>query len=465
MSVEKNSRQLSSKTLFMWLVTIGFPVAILCIPTNDVFSLQIRLFLALTLFAILTFAFENMPQTMIAILLPIAYVVTGIAPAEKAFGPWMQYVPWMVLGGLILADALNSAGLLKRIAYKCIIITGASYNGILIGLALAGTVLNIFIPSQAVVPMAALSYGICVALNLGYSRESAGIMLTAAMGALLPELFFYNPNTMIVFGVGESVAGPTPITWMEYFLNNCISMLFLVIMVIVAIFIFKPKQTINSKEYFISEYEKMGTMNIREKKGAAVCIFLFIVLLTGKYHGIELGWCFASIPMLLFCPGIDVGRPEDLRNANYGFILFVTACMCIGSVAGYLGIGQIVSTIAIPMLEGHGSTFVMMFVWTLVMLLNFLLTPLAIQAAFTGPLVDIVSSLNINPQALYILIKHACDQVILPYEYAQYLIYFSFGLIPLKEFIKLQGTKMLVSFLFVLLILLPFWRLVGFLFV
>ena len=72
---------------------------------------------------------------------------------------------------------------------------------------------------------------------------------------------------------------------------------------------------------------------------------------------------------------------------------------------------------------------------------------------------------SINPQALYILIKHACDQVILPYEYAQYLIYFSFGLIPLKDFMKLQGVKMIVSFFFVLLILLPFWRVIGFLFV
>lgn len=465
MSSTLDRRTPSVKTVLIWLVTLGFPLALLCIPTNDLFTGQIRLFLALTLFAILTFAFENMPQTMIAILLPIAYVITGIAPAEKAFGPWMQYVPWMVLGGLILADALNSAGLLKRIAYKCIILTGASYNGILIGLALAGTVLNIFIPSQAVVPMAALSYGICVALELGYSKESAGIMLSAAMGALLPELFFYNPNTMIVFGVGASVAGPTPITWMEYFLNNCISILFLVIMIVIAIIMFKPAQTINSKDYFVSEYEKMGKMTLREKKGAAVCIFLFIVLLTGKYHGIELGWCFAAIPMLLFCPGIDVGTPEDLRHANYGFILFVTACMGIGSVAGYLGIGQIVSTIAIPLLDGHGSTFVMMFVWVLVMLLNFLLTPLAIQAAFTGPLVEIVSELSINPQALYILIKHACDQVILPYEYAQYLIYFSFGLIPLKDFMKLQGVKMIVSFFFVLLILLPFWRVIGFLFV
>ena len=167
MSSTLDRRTPSVKTVLIWLVTLGFPLALLCIPTNDLFTGQIRLFLALTLFAILTFAFENMPQTMIAILLPIAYVITGIAPAEKAFGPWMQYVPWMVLGGLILADALNSAGLLKRIAYKCIILTGASYNGILIGLALAGTVLNIFIPSQAVVPMAALSYGICVALELG----------------------------------------------------------------------------------------------------------------------------------------------------------------------------------------------------------------------------------------------------------------------------------------------------------
>lgn len=300
-SVGEN-RTISGKQIFMWAVTFGIPICILLVPTNEIFTKEIRLFLVLTVFAILTFAFENMPQTMIAILLPALYVITGIAPADKAFAPWMQYVPWMVLGGLLLADALNSSGLLKRIAYKCIILTGASYNGILIGLILAGTVLNIFIPSQAVVPMAALSYGICVALKLGYSKESAGIMLTAAMGALLPELFFYNPNTMIVFGVGEAVAGPTPISWIEYFFNNWISILFMLIMLCIAIAMFKPTQKIDSKEYFITEYQNMGPLTTREKKGALVCIFLFIVLLTGKYHGIELGWCFATIPMLLVLP-------------------------------------------------------------------------------------------------------------------------------------------------------------------
>lgn len=90
---------------------------------------------------------------------------------------------------------------------------------------------------------------------------------------------------------------------------------------------------------------------------------------------------------------------RDIRNLNFGFIIFVASCMGIGAVAGSLGIGQIVSDMAMPILVGKSVNFVLMFVWLLCVLLNFLLTPLAIIATFTVRWRQISLDLGINPHA------------------------------------------------------------------
>ena len=113
-----------------------------------------------------------------ALALPIVYILTGLAPGQVAFAPWLNYIPWMVIGGLLLAVVLEKTGLLKRIAYLCILATGASYKGIIWGLTLTGVIMNLLIPGQAVIPMAALSYGICKALDLQPGKAAAGITLS-----------------------------------------------------------------------------------------------------------------------------------------------------------------------------------------------------------------------------------------------------------------------------------------------
>ena len=62
---------------------------------------------------------------------------------------------------------------------------------------------------------------------------------------------------------------------------------------------------------------------------------------------------------------------------------------------------------------------------------------------------------------LYTSFYFACDQIILPYEYANYLLAYSFGVMSMKHFIQLTGTKMIVGTIFLILIMFPYWKLIG----
>lgn len=441
------------------------PAVMFLIPTNDIFTGQLRLFFVMTLIAIISFATDSLPQTGVALALPILYIITGLAEGATAFAAWLNYVPWMLIGGLILAVILEKTGLLKRTAYHCILLTGASYKGMIWGLTLTGVILNLFILDNACIPMAALSYGICRALELKPGKASGGIMISAALASLLPLNYLYSTNIMILLGFGESAGGPKSVGWFEIVHHQAPMVLYTIIMAFLCTIIFKPSEPINGKDYFRGELAKMGKMSSQEKKSLVILILLFTFLLTSNTFGIDAAWGFAVIPCLFFLPGVDLATPEDIKKVNWGFIFFVTACLSIGNVAGALGIGQLVANMALPVLSGKSYYLFYLFVWVLFFLMNFLMTPMAMMAAFTQPLTEICLNLGIEPMTLYYIISSGIDQIVLPYEYALYLIFFSFGMIRVADFAKIMSMKIVVNFALVFGLLIPYWHMMDMIFI
>lgn len=85
------------------IVTLALPLSLLLIPTGDVFTDQMRLFCVITLMGILCYAFENVNQTVVSILMPISYIFLAKVDASVVFSPWAGYVPWATLAGLVMA--------------------------------------------------------------------------------------------------------------------------------------------------------------------------------------------------------------------------------------------------------------------------------------------------------------------------------------------------------------------------
>lgn len=102
-----------------------------------------------------------------------------------------------------------------------------------------------------------------------------------------------------------------------------------------------------------------------------------------------------------------------------------------------------------------------MLVCLLGVVLNLLLTPLAILGAFTGPITQIALDLGLNPLGVLYALKSSIDQVFFPYEYVAYLIFFSFGYIRMKDFTAIMGFKTLLHFIFLFAVMIPWWKIIG----
>lgn len=453
--------KLDTKKKLFWLITLLIPLCILLTPLTDTFTRPIKLFLAITVCAILMFAFELMDNFVPAILLPIGYTLCGVVPSSVAFSPWTSSIPWMMVGSLVLINCVERVGLLKRAAYYVILKTGGSYRGVIYGFMLAGIIINLILPGALTIPLIALSYGICIALNLGRSKTSAGIMIGAAIAAMLPAYISYNPIGIgIIMGLANDAFG-IELSWIQNFLHNLIFIPWCFIMAYVTTKLFKPDIPFQGKTYFEQEYHNLGKTSLAEKKAAVIVILLAIFLVTDSLHHLDKnwGWIFAAVS--IFFPGLNIGIKEDIEKLNFSLVVFVASCLTIGTVSGAIGIGQIISAMVMPYMQSSSSIVLIAIVWLIAASFNFLLTPLAEMAALTVPMLQITLDMGISPYPVIYAFQQGLDQIIFPYEYFNYLFLFSFGLIASKDFMKFFAVKMGLNFIFVLAIAVPYWLLIG----
>ena len=366
-----------------------------------------------------------------------------------------------MFGALALTMAMEKTKLLNRIAYKCVLLTGASYKGIIIGMILAGLIMNLIILDNAMIPMAALAYGVCRALDLKPGKASAGIMLAAAFSALSPSNYLYSTGIVMTVGIGRAAGGPDSLGWLDIIIHQLPMVLYTVLLGALCIVLFKPEKPINGKEYFQNALNKMGKISLAEKKAIVIAVILFVLLFASNYIGIDPGWIFTIVPCLFFLPGVDVLNEEDAGKMNWGIIFFVAGCIAIGNTSSALGVGEIITSVALPLLEGRSYYVFFLFVWLLFFLCNFLLTPMAMVAAFTFPLTQIAVSLGIDPTTVYFIETAGLDQIIFPYEYALYLFIFAFGMIKMNDFVKAMLCKIAINFVLVFALLIPYWNMMD----
>ena len=111
------------------------------------------------------------------------------------------------------------------------------------------------------IPIAALTYGICIALGTGKSKASAGIMLTGAMGCLVTQTAVMAAPALMM-GIGQSVTGS--LTFLGYFESlfiNAPVFLEYILLVFVVTKIFKPAMPIEGKTFFEQKLADMGKIS------------------------------------------------------------------------------------------------------------------------------------------------------------------------------------------------------------
>lgn len=458
------STALSKGVRMKWLLCICLSLLIMLIPTNETFTFQMKTFIALTLFAIMLFGFELVDTMVGSLILFFGYIIFQVAPMDVVLKPLTQENPWIMLGSFILVEIVQRTTLLKRIAYFCIIKTGGSYTGLILGIMLIGAILSVLVPSVSVViSLFAIAYGLCKTLNLGVSKASAGIMIAAALSVMDAYYFVYSPAYIAVLYAVVNQAVPVEPNYITYFLHNAIFVIGFFIKGFIIGRYARPKEGFgrNNKVFFIAERDALGKISKDEKKILAILLLLMVYLFTYSWHGQSMLYGFIVAPILLYLPGINVGTSEDIRNVNYPTVFFIAACMAIGEAATYTGIGEAFSSVVYPLLENTNPFTFLGLLWIIIVCFNFLMTPAAEMATFGVPFAQISMDLGINVYPMMYTFFQGGSNLLFPYEAAMFLVCFGFGMMKMKDFSKIMGIKMVFDFVFLMAAGIPYWMLIG----
>lgn len=201
----------SSIGYIKWAVNIILPLIIALLPVTESFTSSIKWFMVITILAIILTATANVPQLAVSLGLPVAYIVLLKVPADVAMRAWSLEIPWLILGGFLLTVVLNRTGLLKRVAYKCILLFGGTYKGAIIGIVVVGLIASLVIAdlSAKVILLSALALGICKALEFELGdTETSGIGLAALAATLGPSYLFYHGSTGTLVPMGIVASTP-----------------------------------------------------------------------------------------------------------------------------------------------------------------------------------------------------------------------------------------------------------------
>ena len=456
--------KMDKNTMIKWLVTLALPLILFLIPCGDVYTWKIKLFLVFTVMIICMVAFEFFDALVPAMLLPTLYTVFGVVESKVAFSAWTSTTLYMILGAFILTTVLDDSGLLSRIAYWVIRKSGGSYTGALYGIFFAGIALAVVTFNSSYVIMATLAYGICRAMGFGKSIESALVLIVGAMGALTVKVFIFNPVYVSLAEAGTQQFLPEfAIAWHHQLIYNFPAFIMAIVTIWVFTKIFKTKNVKfdGGKEYFENEYRKLGPMSLAEKKSIVILIAMMLFIVTNPIHGLPVAYGFMLFPWLFFMPGINVGTKESIKKVNFGVIFFAGACMSIGTVATTLGINTLLSQVVTPILADKSPTIILYAVLIIGTLSNLVLTPTAMMGCLTTPLVQISMDLGMSPWPAILTAIYSTDAIFLPHEVAVLLIFFGFGLMSMKDFIKLYTIKNIVVFVLFGVLQIPYWYLIG----
>ena len=454
-----------------WAASIIVPVLVyFFLPLAEGMNEKIPLFLAITLWAVMSWALETMPSAVSAIIMVFLYSVFVTKPGV-VFSSFGTFLPWIAFAGLIIADVLHRTGAAKRIAIKIMLWTGSSYACAMLGFLLAGFVLSSIMPASQgrLIIFTALGMGMVDALGVDpKSRMSSSIIMAGLFATAATSPAFMTSMLLQLVGANAAAVarGQDPVNYGPWMYHQAFGCVVYAAIAYGLIFLIRGKERLRDRgqmrQMLTERLAAMGSVSRDEVKGLGVLIVAMTGFLLAPMLKLDGGFVFALLAMVYFLPGVNLMTAADLRRLDMPFVIFLTACISIGIVAQNVGIDKELAGILLPLLEGQGETMTLISSYFTGVAVNFILTPMAAMSALCQPMAQLAADLGVSPQAMLYTFSYGLDQYIFPYEIGFFLYIFMTGYITLRHVIPALALRMFIIMpVFIVAVLMPYWKLID----
>ncbi|HDP96593.1 MAG TPA: SLC13/DASS family transporter [Euryarchaeota archaeon] len=387
--------------LFMLVITI-LPV--------DLDS-QIKYALAVFVCISMLWTFGSLPLPVTALLVPVLLTFYGIFPTAEALMPFANPVVYLLMGGLIMAEAFRKHGLDRRLAYAIVSKSEGNLHLTLLTLMVVSAVLSMWISNTATVALLIpVVLGIASRAGEDKGRLSMQFLMGIGVGAAIGGMATITGSAPNAVASGL-LANETPWTFIDWMkLGLPASIVILIISWQILIRAFPVGISFLELGAIKKELESMGPLRMGEKK----TLFIFLPTVALWIAGADIGALFGfpasfmsaaivalSASVLLFATRtLDW---QDARTISWEIFLIVGAGLALGEGLDASGAADWIAGQLVSLTGGLSLIIIMLIVSLISVLLSNLMSNTATAAILVPILIGMSSTLMIDPKFLVLV--------------------------------------------------------------
>lgn len=311
-----------------------------------------KMSLALSMLAVCWWATKVMHSGFVSLALLLGFCLfldREIVPMPLIFSAWTSPIMYLVIGGFLIAEAVQISGLGERLAFLYIKKFIKSYQGIIISCYLLGAFLSIMIPHPWPRSFLILSVMHCVIVAANIEEKYAKNICLA--------IFIGSVPTSMIFLTGDSTLNPIvvslaneDVSWLKWFCYmGVLGLIATALLCTLQLKLFgQPDKFLFDKSQIEERLLRLGKLSKKEK----ICIMVLIVAIfcwvLDSVIGIHPAWVTVGAVVILALPFCGVLTDKSLGVINLGTLLFLSAALSIGSVGNATGMNDWITTALLP---------------------------------------------------------------------------------------------------------------------
>lgn len=384
-----------------------FFLTVMPLPVEAPIQYSLAIFVCVSML----WTFGGLPLPVTALLVPVLLTFYGIFPTTEALEPFADPVVYLLMGGLIMAEAFRKHGVDRRLAYAIVSRFGGDVGKVLLSFMLVSAVLSMWISNTATVALL-IPVVLGIASRAGDEKKKLSILFLLGIGigsALggMATITGSAPNA-VASGLLAIETEWTFLDWMKIGLPASL------VLLTVAYFILRRMMPVKAVSLDLvsvrRELEDMGSLTAGERKTLGIFFPTVVLWVAGADIGAMFGFppSFMSAAIVALAASVLLFATrtlewQDARSISWDIFLIIGAGLALGEGLQQSGAAEWMAQILVDMTGSMHIFFIMLIVSAVSIAFSNFMSNTASIAILAPILIGMSAALDVDAKLLVLV--------------------------------------------------------------